>query len=383
MSELIRKHDNRATIRWKLLTGVSAFALAAYISSGSIARAEEASQPQIWIELGGQLSRLSDAQESFFPSRMAAVRPSIFAPSDKFERPPLYSFDETGKISFEPSASDWVFSASIRIGRSSNKGDARQNTNPKPFVKYLTSAGQSHRYARYPVAQRFADTATQISEKHLILDFQVGKDVGLGLFGAYGSSVLNFGVRFAQFSSKSNIALKSDPDWQFNYKYAYGFKIESQGFHTNRAMLQAERGFHGVGPMLSWNGSAPLAGNTQNGELSFDGGVNAAMLFGRQRTKIHHQISGQSRPPVFESKYGPRYVTYQPPAVNHTRVRSVTVPNVGGFAGLTYRIEDFKISFGYRADFFFGAMDGGIDAAKKENVGFNGPYASISVGLGD
>jgi hypothetical protein len=36
----------------------------------------------------------------------------------------------------------------------------------------------------------------------------------------------------------------------------------------------------------------------------------------------------------------------------------------------------------YRADFFFGAMDGGIDTAKKENVGFYGPFATISIGLG-
>ena len=54
----------------------------------------------------------------------------------------------------------------------------------------------------------------QNDEHHLIVDFQAGKDVGLGMFGGKdGSSVFGLGVRFAQFSSKSNIALKSDPDW--------------------------------------------------------------------------------------------------------------------------------------------------------------------------
>ena len=47
------------------------------------------------------------------------------------------------------------------------------------------------------------------------------------------------------------------------------------------------------------------------------------------------------------------------------------------------RYADAKISFGYSADFFFGAIDGGIDARKNENRGFYGPYASISIGLGD
>jgi|HubBroStandDraft_2_1064218.scaffolds.fasta_scaffold44336_3 hypothetical protein len=45
-------------------------------------------------------------------------------------------------------------------------------------------------------------------------------------------------------------------------------------------------------------------------------------------------------------------------------------------------LQNFKVSAGYRADFFFGAMDGGLDTAKKENVGFYGPFATISVGLG-
>ena len=59
----------------------------------------------------------------------------------------------------------------------------------------------------------------------------------------------------------------------------------------------------------------------------------------------------------------------------------VTVPNVGAFAGLTYQIQNFKISGGYRADFFFGAMDGGIDTRKTEDQKFYGPFATISIGL--
>ena len=59
----------------------------------------------------------------------------------------------------------------------------------------------------------------------------------------------------------------------------------------------------------------------------------------------------------------------------------VIVPNVGGFAGLSFRYADAKVSFGYRADFFFGAIDGGIDARKSETLGFYGPFATISIGL--
>jgi len=69
-------------------------------------------------------------------------------------------------------------------------------------------------------------------------------------------------------------------------------------------------------------------------------------------------------------------------SADHDRSRSVVVPNVGGFAGLSFRYSNAKVSFGYRADFFFGAMDGGLDMARKENQGFYGPFASISIGLG-
>jgi iron complex outermembrane recepter protein len=379
MSKL--SHDNRATIRWKLLTGVSILALT--VSSAGMARAEDSGQPQIWIELGGQLSRLDDGQEIFapvFPN--SPTRPSIFSPSQKFERPPLYSFDETGKLSFQPEGSDWVLSASLRYGRSSSNRSVHQQTSPKPFVTYLNGY---YRRAKYPDAARFADTAARNSERHLIVDFQVGKDVGLGMFGGKnGSSVLNFGVRFAQFSTKSNIALKSDPDWQFTYKYFYGHKIPQQAFHSNLASMQAERSFHGVGPSLSWNASAPFAGTVQDGEFTIDWGVNAALLFGRQRTKVHHQVTGQFAPAYHFLAQNPGlYATYQPAPVNRTRSNSITVPNVGGFAGLSFRYADAKFSFGYRADLFFGAVDGGIDTRKNENRGFFGPFASVSVGLGD
>jgi len=58
------------------------------------------------------------------------------------------------------------------------------------------------------------------------------------------------------------------------------------------------------------------------------------------------------------------------------------VPNLGGFAGLSFKYPNAKVSVGYRADFFFGAMDGGIDAHKSYDRDFYGPFATVSIGLG-
>ncbi|HEV2562576.1 MAG TPA: hypothetical protein VGT78_10580 [Rhizomicrobium sp.] len=401
MSELIQKQDHRTTIRWKLLTGVSALALTAYVSSGAFA--EDAGQPQIWIELGGQLNRLNDGQESFapvFPN--SPPRPSIFSPSQKFDGAPRFGIDEDGKLSFQPDDSDWVFSASVRYGRSANKRHVHQQTNPNNVVKYyytsnITYTGGPPRRQKQtnvvkPQAAKFADTLARDSDRHLILDFQAGKDVGLGMFGGQGgSSVISLGVRFAQFKSKSNVALKSNPDWHFHYKYfpsivSTNFPsskiVAGSVFHSNVASLQATRSFRGIGPSLSWNASAPFAGNLKEGELTFDWGVNAALLFGKQKARTHHQTTARYHGAKYAQASRP--ITHHGPAVpDHTRSRDVSVPDVGGFAGLSFRYTDAKISLGYRADMFFGAMDGGIDMRKSENRGFYGPFASVSVGIGD
>jgi hypothetical protein len=386
MSEFTNTRDGRTGFRWQLLTTVSAIALIG-LGAGAAVADDDSDRSPLWIELGGQLSRLDDSEQVFAPAIMDA-RPSMFSPSQPFEKSPLYSVDESGKVSFQPDGSDWVFSGSIRYGRSNGRREVHQQTYPKSFATHIFFSGYSHTYAFAPNAAKSADTTVRSDETHAVIDFQVGKDVGLGMFGDRdGSSVFGFGIRYAQFSSKSNIALKSDPDWKFSYKYGHytGFPtikwIGGQPYHSNVASLTATRSFHGIGPSLSWNASAPFIGNTKAGELSFDWGLNAAMLFGRQKAKTHHQTTGQSGNAIGYN-HG-RHITFQGPATpDHTRIRTVIVPNVGGFAGLSFQIQNFKVSAGYRADLFFGAMDGGIDAAKKENVGFYGPFATISVGIG-
>jgi hypothetical protein len=109
--------------------------------------------------------------------------------------------------------------------------------------------------------------------------------------------------------------------------------------------------------------------------------VAVSALFGRQRIRGHHQTTGTFYKTKIISKYN--FTSQIHRSGNPDRSRNVVVPNLGGFAGISFRYSDAKISLGYRGDFFFGAMDGGIDTRKSENLGFHGPYASISVGLGD
>ena|SRR5580692_7961928 len=115
--------------------------------------------------------------------------------------------------------------------------------------------------------------------------------------------------------------------------------------------------------------------------LALDWGLNAAILFGRQKAIVHHQTTALYHPAHVYASDSDKNLLYQN-ITGHARSRAVTVPDVGGFAGLSFLYSNAKISLGYRADLFFGVMDGGIDRVKSENRGFYGPFASVSVGIG-
>jgi len=382
MSELMNTQNTKRGFRWHLLTTVSALALLASVNMRDAKAADDdADRPTVWIELGGQMEHVGGQGDPFAPPFLAAnLNSPVLQPTTpvQAQNPVPFSFGEEGKISFQPEDSNWVFSGSVNFGRSSNFKHVDHQTNG---VHYAYVNGVP---VKTFATENFADTQVHHQESHTILDFVVGKDVGLGLFGKGGSSVLGFGVRFAQFTSKTTFDIRARPDmYDKYYPSAHApSRYFLPHFNTYHATGQASRSFHGIGPSLSWNGSAPFVGNPQNGEMIFDWGVNAAILFGRQKTRVQHRESAHYQSSLGAYKNTPYTLVYQHSGEGHNAVRSVTVPNVGGFAGASYRIENFKVSMGYRADFFFGAIDGGIDAAKKENVGFYGPFATISVGIG-
>jgi len=383
MSKLIQKHDNRAAIRWKLLTGVSALALTAYVSSTGVAKAEDTDRPQVWIELGTQIEMMQGLSSPFTaPFMSPATVPVIYGDRSftKDQRPPLYAFGADGKISFQPENSDWIFSAGIRYGRSHTKRSVRHQSAVPPVTFYLLSQGvlQTSNF-NY---EKVRAVAAPSSERHMILDFSAGRDVGIGAFGHDGTSNINAGVRMMNIKEGSTVNIFARPEVYFGVTLIFGIfpniytSIPAQyGLTAHTA-----RSFKGIGPLLSWNASAAIAGNSSDGELMLDWGVDAAILFGRQKAKTDHSTHASH---FHHSKYdrAPAAPLYTPRSYHSTRSQRVTVPNVGGHAGLSLKWPNAKLSIGYRYDTFLNAMDTGIDATKKSNVTFNGPYASISVGL--
>ncbi|HEY5237339.1 MAG TPA: hypothetical protein VIJ62_03075 [Rhizomicrobium sp.] len=353
MSERINNTGNRATIRWQLLTGASALALAGYLSSADMARADAANRPLVWIEADGQFSLLSDDNEAFLPP-FALTSPYDDAIKIANKKPPS-EWDEGLKVSFQPSDSDWLLSVGIKYGK---------NSRHKAGIQYAKNKGGN--YQKYYTAYQSSKGSS--SEKHIILDFQAGKDFGLGMFGHEGSSVVSLGLRYAQFNSQSSLNILS------------ATAAVPTSYNLFHGAFEATRKFSGIGPSLTWDASANLAGNQARGSFNFDWGVNGALLFGRQRVSGHHEATNLYQHGT--AKYGPPKTSRYHITASPVRNKSLIVPNLGGYAALSLNYANAKISFGYRADMFFGAIDGGIDTVKKEDRGFYGPFMSVSVGLG-
>lgn len=364
MSELITLRAALTDTRLQLLATVSALTLL----TSAAASADDASRPTVWIELGGQLERVSGQSALFEPSFIAAHagEPGLAhtTPLDA-QALPRYAKGLEGKITFQPAGSDWTLSAGLLYGRSNGDKRVQYQTPGKPLPGGFFAGLPAYDPAKNVA---FTDTRGNDRESHLILDFKAGKDVGLG------AANLSFGVRFAQFTSQKSVQMRVRPDVQFTQIIGLYLPYMS----TFAANGESTRSFTGIGPSISLDGSSKLAGDDRK-SLTFDWGASGAVLFGRQKASVTHQTSKI----IWDGGnflYHTNYVydhPYAPPARNHSRV----VPNLGAFAGLSVRYSNAKISLGYRADFFFGAMDTGIDARKTSNVTFHGPFATMSIGL--
>ncbi len=376
MSELKDARAGKSGFRVNLLATASALALTAQVASAGTASAEDADRPTVWIELGGQMDLMQGMSDPFtapFMSLSPTPGPYQHGSFVDHERPPHHAFGLDGRILLQPEHSDWTFSVALRYGRSQTNRHVHNQTAFPPFILSSNGATRTFRLRAAP----FADTKTNVEESHAVLDFSAGRDVGVGMFGQNGSSVLGAGVRYAQFSLRSAIDIHARPSVIPQYsRFLHLPKYSS--FNQYNLSGHASRSFHGIGPSLSWEASAVVLGNAEDGELALDWSVNASVLFGRQKAKTDHNTQA-----YYKTARGSSYPhLYTPRAAHSTRSRSVTVPNLGGFAGFSVKYPDAKITLGYRADFFFSAVDAGIDQRDAKTLGFNGPYASISIGFG-
>jgi hypothetical protein len=373
--------------------------------------------PTLWVTLGGNFNAvMADGNEHYYPDytrpggvdmggSFAAGGSGISGPApagtqtmtqlmvasgfpapSQYAKPPNAAFDWEGKLALQPQGSNWVLKAGVRYGRSGRGVKVYESEIPgtrtnfkfgRRYVPCTNAIIANYDACHSGALRKFVNATAEESEQHTIMDFEASVNVGIGLFGKEGVGNIAGGLRVAQFKSHGVLEINSDPEYVFTPEVKYHNVYESRGTE--------DRDFHGLGPELNWEANQAILGNPDDGEITLDWGVNAAVLFGRQSVNAHHfssycheNGSAQIAGCVTAAHYGPGHSQTK----TFNRSRRKVVPNLGGYIGASARYNNAKLSFGYRADTFFGAMDGGQETAKDYNRGFYGPYMNVSIGLG-
>jgi hypothetical protein len=409
MNELIITRSS-ANIRLRLLATTSAIVLAACVAASEEAQAAE--RPTVWIEGGIHLENITGSNATFvpalddltvngFPDTPTGVNflgqgSGGFPSFTKIENVLGRSVGAEGRLTFQPGGSDWVFNISASYGRTHSKRHIQEQEKVvgEPAIATEFHGGNGGGFGPHQVTpsyNNYVDQLADSTQSHTIVDFKVGKDVGLGLFGQTTESVFSFGARYVQMNMTSSGHSFAQPGERFyRFKSAYFGKYNVGGEHQNsQSLLRRYSDLHAFGPSLSWDNTTGLWGDVADGQIALDWGANAAVLFGRQSAKASHSTSiHKSRDRVLYNALWRTYGVQLAPisatsnSAHRTETHRVTVPNLGGFAAVSYRFPRAKLSVGYRADFFFGAMDRGLDTHQSVTTGFHGPFATISVGMG-
>lgn len=350
MTEIIQRNI-RAGLRYRLLLSASSAAVLVFAAE---AKAED-SHPTVWIEVGGAFDQIGRDSVQWVPPNLTDP---ISNPSpEPFGKPPAIGYDFDAALQIQPHGSDWIYGASVRYGR------AQRGPKHVHDQTYKTVQASGGKYALTTYA--FLNAKEESRSTHAIIDFNIGRDVGLGS-SHDGRSTIHFGVRMAQLSERAEASLSAFSTAPAKY---------STGKIVHKADALMARSYTGFGPAVSWDGATPIGGSLEDG-FSLDWGANASLLFGRQKARISLHTQ--------DARYngGGAYTVLSHLTSAPSRDRTVVVPNLGGFAGLSWHVPGGKVSLGYRADFFFGAIDGGLDASQKDTRSFYGPFASVSIGFG-
>jgi hypothetical protein len=350
------------------------------------------------VEIGGQVQR-QKAPYSTLGDDLFVGFPSDLDPLVTQHRDLDWGDGREAKLTFRPDGSPWTVSGAARYGRT-NTDTARLHQ--QVVGERVCAVPETGKYAglgkalcdptysffgyppgyfynpvyalRSPVS--WSDSATRSHEEHLIVDFGVGRDVGIG--GAVRNSSVEAGIRYAHLKSDTDVFMQGVP-----YEYVpEGWR--NKYIHSTRydGSLNSHREFKGAGPLVKWNAAAPLLGDDATGRLNVDWSLGGGVLFGKQRTRVEGQAYSQYHANM---KYGSvnvvgdkQYFDLSQP----TRTKSVSVPVLDLSLGLSYDIQRIKISTGYRWERYYKALDAGYTERKDYDRTFDGPYFKIAVGFG-
>jgi outer membrane receptor protein involved in Fe transport len=353
------------------------------------------------VEISGQVQHQDAPNQNAAPQSLDNL-PAALAIGNIQNRRLDWGDGRSIKLSYRPDGAAWFVSGAYRYGRTNSRTtrdhhETQEKTNacrfPASFYGGLFAKvfcdpnylfyGHSY-YSPDALAHNKSWSAGEArgQEQHTLVDFEVGRDFGLG--AAFGHSSLSTGIRYGEFRSSSHFAASGVADWNVPDGWLIGqiFPDKYQATHNGyQADLTSTRKFKGAGPMLSWDAATHLLGSNEAGHVDLDWSVTGGVLFGKQTARFVGKDTMAS--------YAGYYGTWPVPVTQRTdfalpanRSKSATAPVVDLSLGLSYDIQRIKVGAGYRWERYFNVLDTGYAERKATDRTIDGPYFKIAVGFG-
>lgn len=313
--------------RTLLFAGVSALALAA--ASPEVRAADLTPQPALvakapviapagvwtWWAEGGAMWTGGDAV--WLPQAPTGLGIA----SESFK--PRIGFEVAAGFDYRWPASLWHVSAQVRYGQAGTRTKAR--TLAGYYTGYYWSANATAKH----------------KERHWLVDFAVGRDIGIGL----GQTQLKAGLRIAELQAKTTGAGSVYVSYYGTYNFSFAQRSK----------------FLGVGPRVGLEGAVPLGG-----AWSIDWLAGAAVLFGDRKFDAAANVTG----PI--NLFGGGV----------TSSSNGSVLNVDAQAGVSYAFNpNAKLTLSYRFDGYWNALrtfDAAGNIANQDRF-YHGPMVRLTV----
>lgn len=340
------------------------------------------------IEGGVEILRRDGGNSPYLPTFADAYPADIdaFTPMQEGRKLPGRDGTDVALI-FHPGDGPWRLTAALRYGKVGLNRRGRAEKVGDPICAYTNVPLDACTSPKLSFTN-WSDVGAVDSQKHLIGDFILSHAVDVS---SHIHSFIGIGARYADLQDDTSLDIFGTPDnGQQNNILA-----RMAAFHRYQSYADIKREYHGVGPIVRWDGTADLFGTPETGVVGFDWTLTGGLLFGRQKTGIAADETDEywaesTSPAEIVRRINIAFGYLKEPTsetttqVSVSRRNSVTVPTLGAAAGLSYSIGRVGVKAGYRWDRYFNAIDGGdASGPGKYDRTIHGPYIKLSIGFGN
>ncbi|MFO1183205.1 MAG: Lpg1974 family pore-forming outer membrane protein [Bauldia sp.] len=278
---------------------------------------------------------------------------------------PLRGLNAKLGLVYQPALSPWSFGLSGHYGKTRTKQKAVQSqqtsTHDTNFIVTSTTysgAVFTTLVSAAVVRHSRNTTAAARASSHLVLDFTIGRDIGLGGVPLPGAKfTLEGGLRFARLSDRGTLTSTSAATTTIIPTASIVTSFQTA---VNRRRFTGNRRFVGAGPRFGASFATPLAAG-----FGLEGGGGVSLLYGQVKDQRTFDVNGVA-------------------TTTETKANRF-VPGLDASLALSYALTpNATLALGYQVEAYFGAFPGAAFAgnpsfSQDKNYLTHGPFLRASV----